>query len=229
MSRMNCFTPNSHRFIGKTITERTMKQTEIVNNNPFFMAVVRMYFIKLAPNKFPCHKDLLSTKYDVRLKTYALDELLGRPVPSVINLKSILDEAVPGDFTSLDKALEFVDDAGNEVEMMPLEQQQKMNDVMIKILQAQGLDFDAYIEEVAYLKVTAIKHRSKLNRKENKQKISKMKLKNQRRLGAVSKTASAKSAFEETETGEKGSSTPIKIKTAKDHEHYRKSKRPTRI
>ena len=51
MSGINYFTGNSHRYIGKTETERIMKQTEIMSNNPFFMAVVRTYFIKLAPNK----------------------------------------------------------------------------------------------------------------------------------------------------------------------------------
>ena len=229
MSGMNYFTPNSHRYIGKTETERVTKQAEIMINNPFFMAIVKLYFIKLAPNKFPCHKDLLSAKYDVRLKTYALNELLERPVPSVINLHFIFEEAKKGNFTSLDKILGFVDDKGNEVEMIPLEQQQKMNDIMIKVLKAQGLDFDEYIEEIAYLVTVRINERRKINLQEKKQKISKMKMKNQRKLGAVTKTARTKSASKEVEKGEKASSAPIKIKTAKDHEHYRKSKRPTRI
>ena len=230
MSGMSYFTPNSHRYISKTETERVTKQTEIMINNPFFMAVVRIYFVKLAPNKFPrCQKDLLSAKYEVRLKTYALNELLGRPVPSVISLKLIFEEAKAGNFTSLDKILGFVDDKGNEVEMIPLEQQQKMNDIMIKVLKAQGLDFDAYIEEIAHLVTMRIHERRKINLQEKKHKISKMKLKNQRKLGAVSKTVSTKSASKEVENGEKASSAPIKIKTAKDHEHYRKSKRPTRI
>ena len=226
---MNYFTPNSHTFIGKTTTERRMKQTELMDN-PFFMAVVQTYIIKLVPDNFPNQADLLTAKYDVRLRTYALNELLGRPVPSVISILGLTEtEEREIGYARLDKILGFVDDEGNEVELIPIEQQQKMNDIMIKILKTQGLDFDAYIEEAAYLKTVMIKQRRKINRQEKKQKISKMKLKNQRKLGAVSKIVKTKSASEEAENEEKGPSAPIKIKTAKDFEHYRKSKRPIRI
>ena len=229
MSAKDYFCPISHIGFGKTETEKITKQVEIIENTTFFVGVVRMYFNKLAPNKFQCHKNLLSAKYDVRLKTYALNELLERPVPGVINLWHILEEAEAGKFARLDKILGFIDDEGNEVEMIPIEQQQKINDIMISILKAKGLNFDEYIEETAYIVQVGLNRRFKRNRQEKKQKISKMKLKNQRKLGAVSETASTKSASQEAETGEKGSSAPIKIKTAKDFEHYRKSKRPTRI
>ena len=68
----------------------------------------------------------------------------------------------------------------------------------------------------------------RLNKNEKKQKIRKMKLKSQRKLSAVNKTAPTKSTAKEPDR-EKVSIAPSKIKTAKDHEHYRKSKRPTRI
>ena len=88
---------------------------------------------------------------------------------------------------------------------------------MINILEAKGIDFYSYIERI-FIEIY------EETRIEKKQKISKMKLKNQRKLGAVTKTVPPKST--EVETEEKGSR---KIKTAKDHEHYRKSKRPARL
>ena len=78
------------------------------------------------------------------------------------------------------------------------------------------------------LHLEALETDSKNKRREKKQKISKMKLKNQRKLGAVAKSVPTKSSIE-TENQENGSSDSGKIKTAKDHEHYRKSKRPARI
>ena len=98
---------------------------------------------------------------------------------------------------------------------------------MISILKAKGLNFDEYIEETAYIVQVGLNRRFKRNRQEKKQKISKMKLKNQRKLGAVARPVPTKSN-PEAENQENGSDFG-KIKTAKDHEHYRKSKRPTRI
>ena len=40
---------------------------------------------------------LLSEKYWTRFETFALNELLGRPVPNVINLNYMLEEAMSGD------------------------------------------------------------------------------------------------------------------------------------
>ena len=128
----------------------------------------------------------------------------------------------------MDKTLGFIDNDGKEVEMIPLQQQQKMNDIMINVLKAQGLDFDAIIAETVRLHYETTKIESKNERKEKQRKISKMKLKNQRKLAVVAKPVPTKSD-PEVENQENGSSDFGKIKTAKDHQHYRKSKRPTRL
>ena len=60
-------------------------------------------------------------KYDVKLKTSALNELLGGPVPNIINLEIIQEEARVGQFAELDKTLGFIDNDGKEVEMLPVE------------------------------------------------------------------------------------------------------------
>ena len=221
MSRKNSFCPYSHRYIGRAVHARNQLD-DIMTNKPFVMAMVEIDMVHSlhAFVQNPIHRKvgdekLLSEKYWTRIETYALNELLGRPVPNVINLNYMLDEARAGRFTRLDKILGF--DGNEGIEMAPLQQQMKMNDIMINILEAKGIDFYSFIERILielYEETRIVK----------KQKISKMKLKNQRKLGAVTKTVPSKST--EVETEEKGSR---KIKTAKDHEHYRKSKRPTRL
>ena len=225
MCRKNSFCHNCHGNIRKTLQAR-QQLVNLLSNKQFVWAVVNNSTLKLHPEMFPGKKQLISEKYDVKLKTFALNEFLGRPVPNVIDLSMIQQEALKGQFTRLDKTLGFVDNDGKEVEMIPLEQQQKMNEIMVNILKAQGLDFDAIIAETARLIREEIERSSKKDRKEKKRKISKMKLKNQRKLGVVAKPVPTKSDpdAENQENGSNG-----KIKTAKDHEHYRKSKRPTRI
>ena len=133
-----------------------------------------------------------------------------------------------GKFARLDEILGFIDNEGNELEMIPIEQQSKMNEIMIDILKAQGLDFFSFLNELVIAHAVEMDRQIRLNKNEKKQKIRKMKLKSQRKLSAVNKTAPTKSTAKEPDR-EKVSIAPSKIKTAKDHEHYRKSKRPTRI
>ena len=225
MCRKNSFCHNCHGNIRKTLQAR-QQLVNLLSNKQFVWAVVNNSTLKLHPGIFPGKKQLISEKYDVKLKTFALNEFLGRPVPNVIDLSMIQQEALKGQFTRLDKTLGFVDNDGKEVEMISLEQQQKMNDIMINILKAKGLDFDDIIAETARLIREELNRSSKKDRKDKKRKISKMKLKNQRKLGVVAKPVPTKSDpdAENQENGSNG-----KIKTAKDHEHYRKSKRPTRI
>ena len=227
MCRKNSFCPNCHGNMGKTVQAR-QQLANMLTDKPFVLAVVNNSNLKQVPDMYPGKKQLISAKYDVKLKTFALNEFLGRPVPNnyVNDLSVIQEEALKGQFTRLDKTLGFVDNDGKEVEMISLEQQQKMNDIMINILKAKGLDFDDIIAETARLIREELNRSSKKDRKDKKRKISKMKLKNQRKLGVVAKPVPTKSDpdAENQENGSNG-----KIKTAKDHEHYRKSKRPTRI
>ena len=227
MCRKNSFCHNCHGNIRKTLQAR-QQLVNLLSNKQFVWAVVNNSTLKLHPGMFPGKKQLISEKYDVKLKTFALNEFLGRPVPNVIDLSMIQQEALKGQFTRLDKTLGFIDNDGKEVEMIPLQQQQKMNDIMINVLKAQGLDFDAIIAETVRLHHETTKIESKNERKEKQRKISKMKLKNQRKLAVVAKPVPTKSD-PEAENQENGSSDFGKIKTAKDHEHYRKSKRPTRL
>ena len=225
MCRKNSFCGKCHGNISQTVQSRA-QLFNVLNNNPFVYAYAGNSTLKQFPDMYASKKQLISDKYDVKLKTFALNELLGRPVPIVVDLDAIMEEALRGQFAKLDKTLGFIDNDGKEVEMIPLEQQQKMNNIMINVLKSQGLDFDAIIMETTNLKLMAIDHLSKNERKEKKQKISKLKLKNQRKLGAVAKPVPTKT---DPETGNQENCNNGKIKTAKDHEHYRKSKRPTRI
>ena len=222
MARKNRFSPYSHRNIRKGVQARN-DLDDIANNKPWVMAMVEIDMLeplqKTNLKKIGDEK-LLSEKYWTRFETFALNELLGRPVPNVINLYYMLEEAMSGDFTRLDKTLGFVDNEGKEVEMASLEQQYKMNDIMMKILEAKGVVFYSLIYRISIDIYEETEWRKK-------QKIRKLKLQNQRKLGAVTKTVSQKSSCKESE--EKGSTTRRKIKTAKDHEHYRKSQRPARL
>ena len=230
MTGLKSFCPASHRNVGRVIEARKL-QNKIMAYNPFVMAIVNLDAMQIYPDLYPEEigdDKLLSDKYFTKLETYALNELLRRPVPNVINLNSIQEEARMGKFERLDRILGFIDEKGNELEMIPIEQQSKMNGIMIDILKAKGLDFFSFLNEMVIAHAAAMDRQIELNRKEKKQKIRKMKLKSQRKLSAVNKTAPTKSTAKEPNI-DKGSSAPSKIKTAKDHEHYRKSKRPTRI
>ena len=224
MCRKKSFCPKCHGNIGETLQARSLL-VDWLNNKPFVYAVTLNSTLKQVPKMYRGKNQLISDKYDVKLKALALNELLGRPVPNLIDLDMIHVEAINGRFTELDNVLGFIDNNGKEVEMIP--RQQKMNDIMINILKAQGLDFDAIITELSRLHLETLEIHSKNERKEKKQKISKMKLKNQRKLGAVAEPVQTKSGPEADKRN--GSSDSGKIKTAKDHEHYRKSKRPARI
>ena len=232
MCRKNSFCPNCHGNIGKTVQAR-LQLVNILRNKQFVMGAASNLSLKQVEEMYPGKKKLLSAKYDLKLKTLALNEMLGRPVQNVIDLSAIQEDALRGRFARLDKTLGFIDNDGNEIEMVPLERQQKMNEIMINILKAQGLDFDAIIAETARLHLESLDDLSNKDRKEKKRKISKMKLKNQRKLGAVAKPVPTKSVPKKSDfdavNNENGSNDSGKIKTAKDHEHYRKSKRPARI
>ena len=143
MTRLKSFCPASHRNVGRFI-EAKKHLNEIMAYNPFVMAIVSLDAMQLYPDLYPEEigdDRLLSDKYFTKLEAYALNELLRRPVPNVINLNSIQEEARMGKFARLDEILGFIDNEGNELEMIPIEQQSKMNEIMIDILKAQGLDF----------------------------------------------------------------------------------------
>ena len=126
-----------------------MRLAETVDGKQFLNAVANISIWKETPKYHPCDSKLFCAKYEERLKTFALNEVLGRP--------------------------------------------------------------------------------SKEFRKEKKNKIRKMKLHNQRKLGAITNSISDKSARNEAEAPVNGRNDSSETKTAKDFEHYRKSKRPTRI
>ena len=137
----------------------------------------------------------------------------------------MLNEAKYGNFTRLDQILGFAS-TEKENEMIPIEQQLKMNSIMVNVLKAKGLDFDAIIAESAREKIQRSIQADENKRMEKQRKITKMKLNNQTKLGVV-KSVPRKS--DPIDAQEKRCKDARKIKTAKDHEHYRKSQRPTRI
>ena len=64
----------------------------------------------------------------------------------------MMEEPTAQKLARLDKILGFVDNEGKEIEIIRLEQQLKMNDIMVDILKKRGLDFEAAIAEAANLK-----------------------------------------------------------------------------
>ena len=221
----NPFCFNHHRNIEKT-TQARLRLAEIVDGKQFLSAVAYISIWKETPKYHPCDNKLFCAKYEERLTTFALNEVIGRPVPNVINLLAIVAEARTGNFDRLDQTLGFTDINGEELEVPPFEQQLKMNSIMKNIAKTQGLNYDAIIMELMKLKYRRMTKNFKESRKEKKNKIRKMKLNSQRKLGAITKSVSEKSTRNEAEAHANDFG---KIKTAKDFEHYRKSKRPTRI
>ena len=224
----NTFCVICHRNLSNSAQTRK-HLIEIASDKPFVKAAATVWIFKNNQKVFPCNKKLFSDKYDIKIRTYALNELLGRPAPSVLNpnhLGAMLAEAKVGNFTRLDQILGFTSTEEKENETHEMEQQVKMNNIMINILKAKGLDYAAIIDESARLKIAQSIKWDEYGRKEKKQKIAKMKLNNQRNLGTV-KTVPQKS--DPVDDQEKRCNDVGKIKTAKDHEHYRKSQRPPRI
>ena len=221
----NPFCFNHHRNVEKTNLAR-MRLAEIVDGKQFLNAVANISIWKETPKQHPCDSNLFCAKYEERFKTFALNEVLGRPVPNVINLHAIVEEARIGNFNRLDQTLGFTDNNGEELEVPPFKQQLKMNSIMMNIVNTQGLNYDAIIMELMKAKYRQMTIRMKEFRKEKKNKIRKMKLNNQRKLGAVTKSVSEKSTQSQAEAQ---ANDVCRTKTAKDFEHYRKSKRPTRI
>ena len=204
---------------------------QICDENQFVNVFVLLSLIKEEPTLFrrivPTDERLLCAKYDVRLKTLAMNELLGRPVPKVINLKALFAEAIEGKFSRFDKILGFVNDDDEEIEMLPFEKQLQMNVIMLKLLKAKGTDFDLILGAIKNFKIEGMVRMGFKKIEEKKRRITKMKLSSERKLRAVVND-SDKSVQVDLDDSKKANDSG-KIKTAKDFEHYRKSKRPTRI
>ena len=204
---------------------------QICDENQFVNVFVLLSLMKEEPTLFrtivPTDERLLCAKYDVRLKTLAMNELLGRPVPKVINLKALFAEAIEGKFSRFDKILGFVNDDDEEIEMLPFEKQLQMNVIMLKLLKAKGTDFDLILGAIKNFKIEGMVRMGFKKIEEKKRRITKMKLSSQRKLRAVVND-SDKSVQVDLDDSKKANDSG-KIKTAKDFEHYRKSKRPTRI
>ena len=195
---------------------------QICDENQFVDVYSYLSLLKEYPKYFygDNYEKLFSEKYDVRLKTLAMNEFLGRPVPNVIDLPSIFIDAMDGDFTRFDKILGFVN--GEEIENAPFKQQLKINEIMLKVLKAQGTDFDLILKAIRNFKKEGIAIFAIEGIRKKKRRITKRKLRNQRKLGAVEKNDAKKSVQDSNKANYSG-------KTAKDFEHYRKSKRPIRI
>ena len=204
---------------------------QICDENQFVNVFVLLSLIKEEPTLFrtivPTDERLLCAKYDVRLKTLAMNEFLGRPVPKVINLKALFAEAIEGKFSRFDKILGFVNDDDEEIEMLPFEKQLQMNVIMLKLLKGKGTDFDLIVGAIKNFKIEGMVRMGFKKIEEKKRRITKMKLSSQRKLRAVVND-SDKSVQVDLDDSKKANDSG-KIKTAKDFEHYRKSKRPTRI
>ena len=111
----NPFCFNHHRNVEKTIQSRMRRA---VANIPIWKETLKYH---------PCDSKLFCPK---RLKTFALNEVLGRPVPNILNLA----EARAGNFNRLDQTLGFTDNNGEELEVQPFKQQLKMNSIMENIV-----------------------------------------------------------------------------------------------
>ena len=196
---------------------------QIVESKPFVHAVVSIHLSKQYPRDFPCNKMLLTPKYEVPLMTNALNELLGRPAPRVIYLGAVMAAAKNGDFEQLDATLGI--DSNGELEPWELEKQVKMNNIMKNIVKARIGDFDEIVAVTTQICLDGIDYLDKNYSNEKTNKVRKMKAKHQRKLEKIEPSQS--NANEKSD--EKVSNNSGKSKTAKDFEHYRKTKKPTRI
>ena len=219
--------PKCHKIAVDVRAELAIRQ--ICDEKQFMDVFTYLSLLKDYPEMHPTNEKLFCAKYDVRLKTLAMNEFLGRPVPNVINFKAIFLEAVNEKhgnekIARFDKILGFVNDDDEDIEMFSFKQQLQMNDIMINLLKAEGTDFDLIVGAIKNFKMEGILKLALKKTKEKKRKITKMKLRNQRKLGAVEKNDADKPVQDSKNANDSG-----KIKTAKDFEHYRKSKRPIRI
>ena len=202
--------------------ENEKRVYDLVKDMPFVHAVVDIHMSKRYPKYFPCNKKLLTPKYEVKLKTFALNELLGRPVPNVIHLGAEIGLATYGNFEKLDSTLGIDSNISDENE---LKKQSKINDIMANVLKARGVDFDEIIAVTTETVFDGLEYLDKMESIEKTTKVRKMKLKNQRKLENIEPSQSNGNE----KSPEKVSNNSGKRKTAKDFEHYRKTKKPNRI
>ena len=195
------------------------------------LSLVQAMYASVSPVKgwhrfIRCDTKLFSKKYTLRLNTFAMNELLGRPVPKVLTLRMALFEASEGNFEYLDRILGFVDSEGKEIQMPSKNDQEKMLYVMDGILLAQGKDFVALGEALAKWIRHYVLYETVLyeNYEEFKKKQYEANL--EKFYDNLSKSTK-KPLTQTTETNK--SKMTSKIKIAKDFEHYRKTKRPARL
>ena len=202
---------------------------ELMYAHPFLEGIGIVLAMIRYRKKVRCDSKLLSLKYKTKLSTFAMNELLGRPAPRVSTLKPMIFEARQGNYEDLDHVLGFVDSDGKEIQGQSVSQQRKMHDVMDGVLSAQGKEFYAIVDCIAeyycmvFDKFFAKKESQK---KEAKKKAFEVDL--QKFYENLFKSA-VKPSEAKTTNDTKKSNEPSKTKSAKDFEHYRKTKRPARL
>ena len=156
----------------KKNNENRLQVALLVEDKQYVKAFRALYIFKQYPKKYPCNKKLLTAKYEVKLKAFALNELLDRPVPYVVYLGAELAAAKYGKFERLDATLGIDSSKSDEDDelMKELERQVKMNDIMINILKARGLDFDEIIAVAAKMKLEIVNNNAKLHQKKRRNK-----------------------------------------------------------
>ena len=172
---------------------------------------------------------LFEEKYVVRFETFALNELLDRPTPQVMDhylTSSLIEVRDDGNSRNLDRLLGFVDDYGNKISLQPLSEQKRMNDIMEKILHAKGKDFHAITQAIYKMKLGIL---SKTISKRSKKKSKKIKQKLNVQQFIESKEIEESNLRKRKSEQPDENPTATKVKTAKDFEHYRKTQRPARL
>ena len=170
---------------------------------------------------------LFSKKYLIKLETFAMNELLGRPAPRVLTLKPMVFEASWGNYEDLDQVLGLADTSGKEDQELCESQELKMHTVMNDVLMAQGKDFYAIVDAIGkyycrmeFDKIFAMRQKDELKKKTFEVDLQKF---------YKNLFESAEKPSETKTTDADSNSRSSKAKNAKDFEHYRKTKRPARL
>ena len=197
---------------------------ELMSMNPFLDTLTLLYFLRDTSDE--PEKEIYGEKYFIRFETFAMNEMLGRPTPKVLDMNGFLLDSLKGNSDNLDRVLGFADSS-----LPPLSDQLRMNDIMKKILHAKGKDFRAivvtltvYRTDLFYEKldqITKAKSR-KIRQKENYQSFLEY-----QKLSKRNERADSTKKRKPEETDE--NATVGQVKKAKDFEHYRKNQRPARL
>ena len=80
---------------------------ELMSMNPFLDTLTLLYFLRDTSDE--PEKEIYGEKYFIRFETFAMNEMLGRPTPKVLDMNGFLLDSLKGNSDNLDRVLGFAD------------------------------------------------------------------------------------------------------------------------